>query len=167
MPYINFTDGAVLSANNVNEHFAYAKNTGQLYRRMRDGGWRPTGTPRSDGHRVAGYNRKTYRTTYIIWLIEYGRPPTGIVEHRDNNARNDKLENLREATQSQNMANIEVTKRSKSGVKGVFWNASRRKWQVYITKDYKTRYIGSFISITDAEEARIKASQELFGEFAR
>lgn len=167
MPYKNFTGGGPLTAESAKENFQYEEVTGRLFRKMRDGTYKETGTERSDGHRIIGYNHKNYRTTFVIWLLKYGRPPIGLVEHENTIASDDRLSNLREATQSQNMANISVTKRSKSGVKGVVLDKVRNKWAVYIGKDYKTYNIGRFDTLDEAIEARVKAHQEMFGIFSR
>lgn len=50
-----------------------------------------------------------------------------------------------------------------SGVKGVYWNASRQKWEAYITLNGKRRHIGRFTEKEEAVKARRAAEEELFG----
>ena len=54
-----------------------------------------------------------------------------------------------------------------SGVKGVSWDSSRRKWRARIKINGKTKLIGRFNDINDAELAIRKARNEVHGEFAR
>ena len=54
-----------------------------------------------------------------------------------------------------------------SGVKGVSWDSSRRKWRARIKINGKTKLVGRFNDIHDAELAIRKARNEVHGEFAR
>jgi len=170
MPYRTILGSVSLNPETVRLLFEYNPETGILYRIMVNGELKKIGTPKGvDEHLITQFKDKIYPVTHIIWLWVYGRfPHSGmIVEHEDLNKQNNKLSNLREATQSQNMANTKVTKRSKSGVKGVFWDKDRNKWAVYLTKDYKTHFIGRFDNIEDAKRQHAHASRIFFGEFAR
>lgn len=50
-----------------------------------------------------------------------------------------------------------------SGVRGVTWYAPRKKWQVRVEIDKKTRTIGYYSTIEEAAEARAKAVLKLYG----
>jgi HNH endonuclease/AP2 domain len=166
MVYINKTDGGPLTAENVKETFLYNKRSGNLYRRMAQG-IQKVGTVRPDKHKVVAYNRHSYRTTYIIWLLVYGRPPNGDVDHINNDASDDRLSNLRECTRSQNMQNASMSKRNKTGVKGVHWDKQRAKWNAYIRANGRNINLGRFDSIEQATEVRLRAEREFFESFGR
>lgn len=53
-------------------------------------------------------------------------------------------------------------KNNTSGVRGVFWNKRRHKWQAQIKFQGKNRFLGYFDDLADAAEARREAEQELF-----
>ena len=53
-------------------------------------------------------------------------------------------------------------KNNTSGVRGVFWNKRRHKWQAQIKFQRKNRFLGYFDDLADAAEARREAEQELF-----
>jgi len=167
MPYRDKLNGEFLDGTNVHKVFEYDIHTGILYRIMMSGSRKKVGTSKGDGHLVVTYGRKQYPITHIIWLILNGKLPDKNIEHKDLYGENNHVTNIREANQSQNMANIGVTARSRSGVKGVFWDKVRNKWGAYIGHNYKTYNLGRYDSVAEAKAAYDKKAKELFGEFAR
>ena len=108
---------------------------------------------------------KLYRAHRIVFLWHHGWLPAEI-DHTDNNRRNNKIENLRAATHSQNQRNRLRQKNNVSGAKNVGWNKQRQTWRV------RVRYDGGLFAkdVTDfelavliAEEARAK----YHGDFAK
>ena len=92
-------------------------------------------------------------------------PP--ILDHIDGNIKNNKIENLREATQSQNQFNRKIDKDSNTGVKGVKWVEKRKQYLAHVRVNYKKHYVGCFKVLEDAEKA-VKAFREKHhGKFAR
>jgi hypothetical protein len=89
------------------------------------------------------------------------------VDHRDTNRGNDRWENLRLATSSQNAANGKLRSTNKSGAKGVHYDKARGKWVARTMKDYRHIFLGRFGSIEEAQAAYAAASSEVFGEFAK
>lgn len=84
-----------------------------------------------------------------------------------NGVRNDnRLENLRYCTRSQNLANSKKRKGS-SQFKGVSFRKDIGKWKAQITMNYKNISLGCFDSEKDASIAYREASVKIFGEFAR
>jgi hypothetical protein len=73
--------------------------------------------------------------------------------------------NLRNCTPSQNQSNCPLRKTNTSGVKGVCWDKSRKKWQALVVKNYKTYHVGRFDRFEDAVSAYQTKAKELFGEF--
>lgn len=56
---------------------------------------------------------------------------------------------------------------STSGVKGVYWNTSHRRWQARISVNGTRLNLGSFDNIEDAAKAYQRAAIENFGPFVR
>lgn len=112
-------------------------------------------------------NGKSYAAHRLAWLLETGAWPTGYVDHANNDHGDNRFENLRDCTQSQNLGNQRRRITSKSGVKGVYWDTRRAKWHAQIAVNGKSRTLGRFDSKDDAATAYAKAAHETFGEFAR
>jgi hypothetical protein len=170
MPYRRLVQQ--LNGETVHKVYVYEPETGKLWRKTVASGMKRAGTPSHDDARghvtlITQFAGRSRPVSHIIWLYMTGEWPTLDVEHKDLNPLNNRWDNLRLATRSQNMANIKVTRRSKSGVKGVFWDKARYKWGAYITHNYKVRNLGRYDKIEDAKAAYDKAARELFGEFAR
>ncbi len=95
------------------------------------------------------------------------KPPAGfVVDHINQNKLDNRRSNLRICTQSQNKANCFKSANNKSGIKGVSWNKSTRKWQTSIRNNRKHIFIGQFKDIHEASQAYAKKAREIFGEFA-
>jgi hypothetical protein len=82
-----------------------------------------------------------------------------MIDHRDRDPLNNRIENLRAATRSQNRANSRPN--NKLGVKGVHARGSR--FYVMAGK----LYLGTFDSIEEAAAAYKAKAEELHGAFAR
>lgn len=100
-------------------------------------------------------------------LYMTGAWPECQVDHRDLDGLNNRWENLRPATESQNNANKGLSKVNTSGHKGVSYDASRDRWEVAITVDGKKIKIGRFRDLSVAADAYEKAARKSFGEYAR
>lgn len=112
-----------------------------------------------------------YRGHLLAWLYMAGEWPKSFIDHKDLNKHNNAWDNLREATKSQNMANVGLIKSNKSGLKGVSryraGEAYGKSWQASIGKDGKSKHLGHFATKEEAHAAYVAAAQNIFGEFAR
>lgn len=165
-----------LKASEVRALFTYDKDEGILRWRNASGrhGRYPAGSragsPNADGYLQVRVNGQSYRTARLIWLYVTGEWPKHQVDHEDRNPANDKWENLREATQSQNKANSGKYKAEKAScsLKGVQAVQKRKsiRYRAIATKDGVRRHLGYFDTPEQAHAAHLKASEELHGEFA-
>jgi hypothetical protein len=110
---------------------------------------------------------KRYSVSRMIFKLQHGRDPVGLVDHRNTDPENNKIDNIREATYTQNNMNMKLRSNNTSGFKGVSWSAKRKKFIVQIRMNNKITYVGQFDSAEKASEAYQKAALALFGEFAR
>ena len=106
------------------------------------------------------------RTVMLHRVI--ARTPEGLdTDHSDGDGLNNRRDNLRVATRSQNQHNQRVALRNTSGFKGVTWHKAKGKWNALIKLHGKRRNLGYFSLAEDAAAAYAKASEELHGEFGR
>ena len=87
------------------------------------------------------------------------------VDHINGEKLDNTISNLRWCTCQQNQFNKKVYKQSTTGIKGVVWIESIKKWRAKIGYNKRTIYLGSFTNIDDAIKARKEMAAELFGEF--
>jgi hypothetical protein len=103
----------------------------------------------------------------VIWVMIHGSLPDGYeIDHRDQNASNNRLPNLRLATPSQNSANIRVKSNNSLGIKGVYWLTANRKFRAQIRVAGRKIHLGLFDTAKEAAEAYAIAAKSAYGEFA-
>lgn len=86
------------------------------------------------------------------WLVD--APPELEVDHIYHKTLDNRRSQIRFTNRSQNAQNIRgATKKSKSGVRGVFWEARDRRWRAVMTVNKKRTYVGSFNTKGEAEKA--------------
>ena len=90
-----------------------------------------------------------------------------MVDHRNGDKLDNRRDNLRLCTNSQNQANRQVI-RGKSKFKGVVWQrtATGGSWKAVITLQKQSTYLGSFRTDLEAATAYNEAAVKHFGEFA-
>ncbi|MCP4599218.1 MAG: hypothetical protein GY847_01550 [Proteobacteria bacterium] len=90
--------------------------------------------------------------------------PTDEIDHRNGNRLDNRKENLRVATRSQNMANTILRKNNTVGLKGVYPN--KKRWMARITVNYEYLHLGTFDTPEQAGRVYDEAAINHFGEFA-
>jgi hypothetical protein len=88
----------------------------------------------SYGYIRLSINGTRYFAHRVIYLMHHGYMPE-IIDHIDMDVTNNRIENLRAATASQNRCNVAQRSDNTSGVKGVSWVKSKDKWTARITKN--------------------------------
>lgn len=88
------------------------------------------------------------------------------IDHINGNIFDDRKCNLRFATCAQNSANRGKQLNNTSGEKNICWHKIKKKFEVYIGLNSKTKYVGCFSVLEEAIKARNKALVELHGNFA-
>jgi hypothetical protein len=88
-------------------------------------------------------------------------------DHINGDRLDNRKNNLRKATLSQNGMNKRRQSNNTSGFKGVYWHKGAKKWCCRIKIHGKTLYLGMYINIEDAAQVYDKNAIEIFGEFAK
>ncbi len=109
---------------------------------------------------------RVQRTVYLHRVI-LGEPEGLDVDHKSGDGLDNRRDNLREATRSQNMHNQRTRIDNTSGHKGVSWRPDEAKWAARIAAHGKRKSLGLYRCPTAAALAYAKASRELHGEFGR
>ena len=115
-------------------------------------------------HRIV-VDRKAYAFHRMVFLYHKGYLPK-IIDHIDNDRTNNRIENLREATQQQNCLNRVAHKNNRSGYKNVHWDKAMNKWCVLINVFKKRKVIGYYDDIELAGLVAEEARDKFHGEFA-
>lgn len=123
------------------------------------------------GYTHKGYVRisvdqKEYLAHRLAWLYVHGKIPK-FLDHINGLKDDNRIQNLREATHSQNMMNAAPRKTNKSGYKGVSYCKVMSKWRAQIQVDKKKITLGHFDDVREAAEEYIFAALELHGDYTR
>lgn len=112
------------------------------------------------GYRVGAIFQVNYFAHRIVWTMTYGRAPDGIIDHINGDRTDNRIENLRQVSCSENFKNASLSKRNKSGSIGVHWCATNARWIAQIGLDGKSKHLGSFKTLEDALACRKEAEAE-------
>lgn len=152
----------------LREALAYNPDTGVFTWRVRPNG-RITvgdvaGNPRTDGYTQIRFQRQLYLTHQLAWAYVHGKFPEKGLDHIDRDKANNRINNLRPATQLENMQNKGMYCNNSSGYTGVNWNNRSKKWTANIRISGDLIHIGTYVRMEDAIEARrlAKAQHHLF-----
>ena len=123
------------------------------------------GSLNSTGYRSIRIEGIDYKEHRITWVLKTGSWPKDQIDHINGVRDDNRWENLREATESENKRNQRKA-RGSSGVVGVFWEKNAKKWRSQIKPRGKIIHLGLFENKEDAVKARRAAEKEYYGEFA-
>ena len=105
---------------------------------------------------------KTFANHRAIYFIHHKKWPE-VVDHIDRNTENNRIENLRAATKSDNGANSKPHRDRKA--KGSY-KLNTGRYMSVIQKDGKREYLGVFDTAKEAQNAYALAATRVHGEFA-
>lgn len=102
-----------------------------------------------------------YALHRVIWLMQTGDYPKGVVDHRNGMKSDNRWCNLRDSSLSENAQNLLRARRDNksSGVLGVTATARGRPWQATIRIDGRSKSLGRFDTIEAAHNAYLAAKR--------
>jgi hypothetical protein len=140
-----------------------------VFTRRKAWGSKPTGSVigglNRHGYWQISVDKRTYTAQRLAWLYMTGSWPCSDVDHINRDRYDNRFENLREASRSENLQNARRRDNNTSGYTGVSWSKSKKRWRAEIMVDGKRMYLGRFKTKEEAATARQKATVQ-FHPFA-
>lgn len=116
----------------------------------------------SNGYRtgkVKGHYVKAHR---VAWAIYHGQWPDDAIDHINGDRADNRISNLRDVTQAENMRNQTRPITNTSGHIGVSFDRQSGKWAAYICPGKsRKKFLGKFSRKEDAIQARAAAESNL------
>lgn len=118
----------------------------------------------STGYRMIAIDRRSYKESRLAWFYTHEKWPPHFLDHRNGNPADNRIANLREATNGQNKACAGPQRNNALGIKGV--SRDHRGYRAQIRKNGKKIYLGYFATPAEASAAYQRAAAAMHGEFA-
>lgn len=133
----------------------YEGDTGGIYW-IKSGGRRkldkPAGTLKSSGYIQIKVNNKVYLAHRLAWFLHYGEWPEGEIDHVNRDKADNRIENLRVCTRSENGHNREA--------KGFYKPMDKERFRAAIKHSGKLHHIGYYDTEEEARAAYLKRKKE-------
>jgi hypothetical protein len=153
---------ATPSRKDLREYFDYDTVSGALVRKATGKSprtWHTNGGNCATCCRwVIDYKRARFKHARLVYAWHFDDPGPLQVDHIDGDTRNDRIQNLRIATQSQNLAN-------RTNAKG-YYKTEKELWRVDVMKDGKHNHGGTYFTEAEAAKVAKALKKSLFGQFS-
>lgn len=131
----------------IEDRLSYNKITGEIFWKKNN---KVAGSLNQYGYRQISIDGKLYVASRVAFVLVTGNWPINEVDHINRNNDDNRWDNLRDVTSSENKLNRKpylAKTKSKFGVKGVRQLPSGR----YQVRGYKQKYLGNFESLCEAK----------------
>lgn len=161
----------LLSADEARSLLDYDPSTGVLMWRWRDNvrpcvntqfAGKVAGTINNYGYRVITMGVVKHYAHRIAWLIVNGVWPSDFIDHINGVKSDNRIDNLRIVTITENARNQKMRVTNKSGHIGVYWYKKKGMWCAAINADGRQKSVGMFHNLSDAVASR-KAAEITHG----
>jgi hypothetical protein len=154
-----------LTQKRLKEVLDYNKETGifvaKIMRSNRPLG-KEVGYPNAHGYLRARIDKKAYYMHRLAWLYVYGKFPTKWIDHKNRNKKDNRIDNLRDISHSENHRNMPLQSNNTSGYAGINWNKKNKKWRARIKVNSREIHLGAFKNKEEAVNAKMHA-EKLYG----
>lgn len=116
------------------------------------------------GYRFIRFDGFKYKASRLAWKFMTGDEPVGEVDHKNRRRSDDRWENLRDSTRTENGRNRDAY--GHNHLKGVSLNSAGTRYRARICVNRHEVCLGTFNSEADAATAYDAAARLHFGEFA-
>ena len=119
------------------------------------------GSTNANGYVYISVNCKKYLAHRLAFLYVTGSFPVDFVDHVNGNRADNRWENLRDVTHSQNMQNVGRAQinNTSGGFLGVSFRKRFQRYEAEITVNGKSKYLGRFKTAEDAHKVYMDAKQ--------
>jgi len=123
------------------------------------------GSPRKDnGYIQISVGKSMFFAHRLVYQYHYGNlKSTDFIDHIDRNPKNNRIENLRVVSQTQNNYNTKIDARQTSGYKGLNKRPNGR-YSARINHNGQCYYLGTFDLPEQAAQAYESKQRELWGQ---
>lgn len=149
-----------LTQQRLKELVTYNPQTG-LFIRNKNG--KVIGNVHHTGYIRFMLDKKEYLAHRLAWLYMYGVIPKNQIDHKNNDRSDNRIDNLREVTHSENQQNRLINENNTSGVTGVYFSKRSNRWYAQISIDGKNIHLGQFGEYYEAVNARKNAEILYYG----
>lgn len=115
------------------------------------------GTTRKNGYVEITIDRKCYQAHRLAWFYVHKKWPDNQIDHINHNPTDNRIDNLRDATNLENGRNQKLNIRNTSGHAGVHWNTKDKRWIASIKVHGTRKYLGCFTQKEEAVQVRREA----------
>jgi hypothetical protein len=120
-----------------------------------------------DGYMSLKIRGAGYAQHRLAWLYMTGAWPSQTIDHINSDPSDNRFCNLREASHAENCQNRRRRVTNKSGIKGVSWCNTNRRWVAVISVGGRQKYLGLHQTKERAAEVYAEAARAYHGQFAR
>lgn len=150
----------------MKEALSYDPDTGVFRWKCGQRAGHQAGNINTHGYRKIMVRGRSFSAGRLAWWFMFGREPN-VIDHINGKRDDNRWENLREVTPTENNRNRSLARTNKSGYKGVFWMKDRQKWRAFIKPRDKIINLGEFDKKGEAVAARREGEEKYFGEYRR
>lgn len=147
----------------ISARYSYNPETGDIISKWFNRALLPS---KFSGYVICRTDQAAIHGHRVAWLLHYGRWPTHHLDHINGDPGDNRIINLREATNTQNLWNRPVFRNNKLGVKGVV-KTKHGTYRAQCWHNGKFVLNRVFKTIEEASAAYQAKAKEVFGEWHR
>lgn len=151
----------------VQEKF-YADASGKLFYKVDSGIWgrikagTVAGGIRPDGYLEVRLKQRLFLVHHVIWALNHGAWPQGLMDHINGNRTDNRIQNLRDVCDRVNAENKHAHQsNNKLRLLGVTYRRNRNTYTAKINVCGKCHYLGEFKLPEQAHKAYLAAKRRL------